>query len=317
MRLGEHPDFRALVSRVASEEKLPEWWIEKDYYLTEILRVANALFPSQAVLKGGTSLSKGFPIIQRISEDIDLFFDPSAFDSPLGKHAIDRHLKQLCEGVRAVPGLSEVADSTDKIGGFARIQTYRYEKLFPAVTSPEPTIILEAGIQSGREPQEHRTISSYVGRSLSKSGRDAIADDVVGFEMPVMHFSRTFVEKLFTIHGKVARFREDGTRLGRSARHYADLFRLQEHEEVRSMLTRTDYETMRRDYDATARKFYPKTYRPPEDLRFRNSPAIFPDQDLEKELAKDYRDDVPGLFLGDAPRFDQILDSFRRLRELI
>lgn len=34
------------------------------------------------VFKGGTSLSKGFNLIRRFSEDIDIALDPSAFDMP-------------------------------------------------------------------------------------------------------------------------------------------------------------------------------------------------------------------------------------------
>ena len=48
--------------------------IEKDYYVTMILRLLSQKLPN-VVFKGGTSLSKGYKAINRFSEDIDITFD--------------------------------------------------------------------------------------------------------------------------------------------------------------------------------------------------------------------------------------------------
>ena len=68
--------------------------IEKDYYVNEVLRVISATAGDRVIFKGGTSLSKRWGLIQRFSEDIDIFLDPLAFQPPLGKNGIDRELKQ-------------------------------------------------------------------------------------------------------------------------------------------------------------------------------------------------------------------------------
>ena len=53
--------------------------IEKDWWVTLSLK---ALFSSEyaqyCIFKGGTSLSKGWKLIQRFSEDIDIALDPEA-----------------------------------------------------------------------------------------------------------------------------------------------------------------------------------------------------------------------------------------------
>lgn len=317
MRLHEHPDFRALVARVAAEQKLPEWWIEKDYYLTEILRTCASSYPEQSVLKGGTSLSKGWALIDRISEDIDVFFDPHSTVPSLGKNAVDHAFKVIAEASAQIPGLALINGSTVKRGGSSRTDTFRYEKLFPDLASPAPTIILESGIQSGRRPEEKRRISSYVGRSLEAGGQAELAEDVRGFDMHTMHYTRTFVEKLFTIHGKVQRFLNDGTTIGRDARHYVDLDLLAQRDDVRAMLSGAGYADMRNDYDAISREFYPKTYRPPDDLRFHDSPALFPDDALRRELSRSYEVDVPPLFLGQPPEFGDVLRRLTEIRELL
>jgi len=63
------------VTRVAEASNIPASHIEKDYWVTEVLRGAAAASRNSAcsvVFKGGTSLSKAHHLIQRFSEDIDL-----------------------------------------------------------------------------------------------------------------------------------------------------------------------------------------------------------------------------------------------------
>jgi len=46
--------------------------VEKDYWVTQILRVLADSYVDDFVFKRGTSLSKGFGLIERFSEDIDI-----------------------------------------------------------------------------------------------------------------------------------------------------------------------------------------------------------------------------------------------------
>src|SRR5215831_10124494 len=111
VKLFEHPDFGQAVIRAAEHFRprgLREAIIEKDYYVTEALRIIEREAGGKVIFKGGTSLSKGWNLIQRFSEDIDIFLDPTAFTAPLGKKAIDRELKKLRQAVEKHPGLKHV-----------------------------------------------------------------------------------------------------------------------------------------------------------------------------------------------------------------
>ena len=67
-------DFRSIIEQVVNETGKAGAVIEKDYYVTLILRLlADQL--DNVVFKGGTSLSKGFHAINRFSEDIDITFN--------------------------------------------------------------------------------------------------------------------------------------------------------------------------------------------------------------------------------------------------
>ncbi|HNX60982.1 MAG TPA: nucleotidyl transferase AbiEii/AbiGii toxin family protein, partial [Spirochaetota bacterium] len=63
--------------------KIPEFFIEKDYWVTFLLRnLSLSPYVNQVVFKGGTSLSKAFGCIERFSEDIDLALaEPSLGDA--------------------------------------------------------------------------------------------------------------------------------------------------------------------------------------------------------------------------------------------
>lgn len=122
MKLFEHPDFEQLVLR-ADEYFRPRGLrtaiIEKDYYVTETLRMI-AASKERVIFKGGTSLSKGWNLIDRFSEDVDIFLDPQAFNPELSKRGIDRELKALRDTVTKHPALTFMREESQTIGGFGR-----------------------------------------------------------------------------------------------------------------------------------------------------------------------------------------------------
>ena len=78
MKLFQHVDFDQAIIRAAEHFKpqgLRPAMIEKDYYVTEVLRAIGAA-TDKVIFKGGTSLLKGWNLIARFSEDIDIFLDP-------------------------------------------------------------------------------------------------------------------------------------------------------------------------------------------------------------------------------------------------
>ncbi len=66
-------NFEDAVRITAQQTNIKEEFIEKDYWITLVLSyLAKSEFASQVVFKGGTSLSKGFGLIERFSEDVDI-----------------------------------------------------------------------------------------------------------------------------------------------------------------------------------------------------------------------------------------------------
>ncbi len=75
--LHQHSEFKELISIVADQLKIDPYLAEKDYWIMHCLfGLQQAGYDFQ--LKGGTSLSKGYKIIHRFSEDIDIHITPPA-----------------------------------------------------------------------------------------------------------------------------------------------------------------------------------------------------------------------------------------------
>lgn len=65
--------FAEVITETNKQTGITRSIIEKDYYVTMILKLLAAKNP-EIVFKGGTSLSKCFHLINRFSEDIDITF---------------------------------------------------------------------------------------------------------------------------------------------------------------------------------------------------------------------------------------------------
>jgi hypothetical protein len=88
-------DFDALCRAIAGEKVIPEQLVEKDYWIMHCLWGLQQL-GLKFHMKGGTSLSKGWGLLERFSEDIDiLIFPPDGEDLPTGKnHSKPKHIEE-------------------------------------------------------------------------------------------------------------------------------------------------------------------------------------------------------------------------------
>jgi hypothetical protein len=320
VKLFEHPDFEQAIIRAAEHFRargLREAIIEKDYYVTEALRIIETVAGANVVFKGGTSLSKGWDLIQRFSEDIDIFLDPTGFDPPLGKKAIDRELKKLRKAIEKHPALKFIDKESQTIGGFGRNDRFEYLQRFAGTGEIRNRVFVEAGTASGKEPTERVRLQSYVGQFLEQTGASLGAEDEGPFEMRLLHFRRTFVEKMFAIHAKVEAFKKDGKEIGGYARHYYDLFCLAERPEVLAMLSSAEYAAIKSDYDRVSREHFEKSYVPPPDMSFAKSDALFPAADLRTAIAAVFAEQCRVLCFGPFPTWDEVQARLEGIRDLL
>lgn len=320
MKLFEHPDFDQAILQTADHFKnqgLRPAIIEKDYYVTEVLRIIANTAGDKVIFKGGTSLSKGWNLIQRFSEDIDIFLDPLAFEPVLTKRGIDRELKNLRDAVTAHPALQFVPEESQTIGGFGRNDRFSYEQLHRGPGEVANRVLLEAGAASGREPAKSIELRSYIGQFLQEKGVTLGAEDETPFPMRLLHFRRTFVEKMFAIHSKVEILKRDGRPIGTYARHYYDLFQLSSQVEVLDMLRSSEYAEIKQDYDDISRESFPNSYFYPDEMSFVNSDALFPTGALSTIIGTEYEAQCQTLCFGPYPSWTTVQSRFAELRGVL
>ncbi len=73
--LHDHHELINLIKILSEETGIDPGLIEKDYWIMHVLHQLG-VNGYKFELKGGTSLSKGFNIIERFSEDIDIHIHP-------------------------------------------------------------------------------------------------------------------------------------------------------------------------------------------------------------------------------------------------
>jgi len=320
MRLHEHPEFQQAVLAAAEhfqDRGLRPAFIEKDYYVTEALRVIADTAGDKVIFKGGTSLSKGWNLIQRFSEDIDLFLDPEAFNPPLGTNAIDRQLKKLRDAITLGAPLIFEKGRSRTFGGFGRSDYFSYETHFWTTGEVAPGVLLEAGIGSGREPTASMMLNSFAGQFLIETGRTLKTENERPFSMRLLHYRRTFVEKMFAIHKTVELYKRNGAQVGGHARHYYDLYQLAAEDEVQRMLRSDEYGKIKNDYDRISRQHFPTHYSHPPDMRFAGSDALFPTGRLLDDLGAEYDMHCLLLCFGPFPKWREVLDRFETMRDIL
>ena len=73
-------DRLAICQNVESETGIPDFAVEKDWWVVQTLKIIFEMeIAEHLVFKGGTSLSKAWKLIERFSEDIDLAVDRRFF----------------------------------------------------------------------------------------------------------------------------------------------------------------------------------------------------------------------------------------------
>jgi hypothetical protein len=305
--------FRDIINTTALDNNINNPGIvEKDYFVTEALRLIHRDFASVVIFKGGTSLSKGWNLINRFSEDIDLYVEPSGSED----ETLER-FQQIADCVGSFPGFVGRSGRSDR-SSTSWTEEFSYVSRMPALGGIRPVVLLEAGIQSADQPTETRNLSSFISQSLLRRGAHVGTLDHSDFPMRLLHFRRTFVEKLFTLHSRVERSIKQNRDLGRDARHYYDLAMLINQPETQTMLASQEYADICKEYRSLTAKFYPSQVKYlPDGMNLQKSSAFFPDDVLLGKLISAYVREAETLCYGPYPAFDDVLNAFAGIREFL
>ncbi len=318
---------RQIYTQTGAQLNLAEVAVEKDFWVCWTLQKLFTLpeWGEHLTFKGGTSLSKGWKLIERFSEDIDIVINRGALgfegdnapeQAPSRKQRQKRldDLKAACQQcvhdqIQPLLVKSIAADLTS-IEGWSvepdpddpdkQTLLFMYPTAYPeSATYLRRAVKIEMGARSDTEPSETIGITPYIGEAFP----DLLS--VAGFPVRAVMPKRTFWEKAMLLHEEGYRPQEGRRRREYMARHYYDLYRLimagvadeaaadlelfqriAAHREVFFRYTWFDYATLS-----------------PGQLR------LVPTEEQLADWQSDYRNMQQEMFFGEVPTFEQILTA--------
>ncbi len=220
MLIRDDPDlFATAAERSAERFGLDVFDIEKDYWLTEMLRAVSSAHRGQFLLKGGTSLSKGYGLIHRFSEDVDLLLVPQAADSD--GSAVEDLLSAVEVTLAAVTGTEP--HRADAEEGVATVTLVSYESVLGTPSGKEPLVRVDHGVPGGVLPSETRRLSAMIGDAFAADR--ANYEDLADVSVDVLQPARTLVEKLCIVSNLGERIAGGNQNVrSREVRHLYDIY---------------------------------------------------------------------------------------------
>lgn len=237
------------VTRIADATGIPSAHIEKDYWVTEVLRGAAATSREtrcSVVFKGGTSLSKAHHLIQRFSEDVDLI----AVLPAGGVKAKDSALKAFVAGAASVTGLTPETDEGTTTKGVKRTSVFAYPTVHGSGVL-RPGVLMELGTRGGALPQRRLAIQSLITEHAESIGLPVDFEEAEPVSILVLEPVRTLVDKLVLLHH--AATDGDDARRASTARHYYDVDRLLRNDDVLAQLSDPPIDVLAREVCAHSR----------------------------------------------------------------
>lgn len=317
------PEQRVYIEEAAAVLGTGPAIVEKDFWVCWTLRELFRLpdWGEHLMFKGGTSLSKGWRLIQRFSEDIDIVIGRQRLGFP-GDHSLGnkqlRRLRDVCAEVvqrDIAAGLGRVLQSSEGTGGVdlrpdpadrdGQTLLLSYQGLFTSRESYlRPIVKIELGARSDTWPSEKIAIRTMLSEALPQVSEDSAV------MVPALSPVRTFWEKAMLLHEE--NFRPaDKKRQGRLARHYYDLWCL-----LRSGIGEKAAQDQAL-FDSVAdhrRIFFRQTWVNYDTLR-RGSLVILPRPETMRDWEADYEAMGSYLFPGEAPSWSSIIDAICDFQE--
>lgn len=208
--------FSQAINLVTNKNGIRPEIVEKDYYVTMILKLLSERLPF-IVFKGGTSLSKCHKAINRFSEDIDITIDTTISQGQKKK------VKEAIEEASSILGLT--IQNIEKTR--SRRDYNRYEIAYNPIDELDdiavlPAVILETSYTAISFPVSELPVHNYIGDMMAEEAPDYIERySLSPFTMKVQDISRTLADKVFAICDYYLQNKTE-----KHSRHLYDIYKL-------------------------------------------------------------------------------------------
>lgn len=336
----------ASVQTTAASRNIDERAVEKDWWVTAVLK---AMYNTECApwlnFKGGTSLSKGWSLIDRFSEDADLSIGREFFlkvrNLSCAKAENNNQRKNLRKSSRDYIHnyLSEyLREELEKlhISGFTvRNHTHEetpegpkpidhdwdptvifvdYDSIFPSYEGDiqpyegdiQPRVKIEISCQSMDEPFEIKEISTMLHDQFNELDQELTGD------IRTVSPTRTFLEKIFLLAEEL---QKDHPRFRRMSRHLYDIEKIMDTPYGKAALADTELYKAIVSHRATV---YHLGYVGDYSIDYPENISFIPTGEVLENFRKDYEENmVNGYIYGKAISFDELIARMKELQNRI
>lgn len=319
---------REIFNQTAIAMGIPAQAVEKDWWVCLTLKaIFNSEHATYLSFKGGTSLSKGWRLIQRFSEDIDLAIDKTkwGYDETISNTQIGKlreksrvfvrtELKDTIEKQFTELGITiEELDIkvTEKVNNDGKIiqdhdpteLIIAFQSLFDAHEYLQAQVKIEVSARSMKDPVEVCLIRSFVDENYTDQD----------FAMPAFKVTcvlpiRTFLEKAILLH-EGFEMGIEGDRAEKKSRHFYDLVQLMDTEQCKNAAT--DEELFKKII--VHREKYTKEKGVDYTKLSRATLSILPPKDKREFWRQDYVNMIGSMIQGETLSFEELLKQLEIL----
>ena len=313
-----HEDNKAFVELVAVAAKtigLPEIYVEKDYWLTRALKhLSDSAYVDQVVLKGGTSLSKAYRLIKRLSEDIDL----AVFSNDMGDSARKKLLKNVESAV--TENLVYLAgDERESKGSKFRKTVYRYPRSIDGADFGQVSakLLIEINAFTHPEPCEKRELKTFIAEVLADKGQSDLINrfGLQNFSINALSVKRTLVEKILGVI-KDSYHDDPAVKLANRIRHLYDICLILRAEEYQAFIRSDGFSPLCiqciKDESTGAFEYSDCLAKPLAD-----APLFSEFESWRPSLESTYKGIFSDLVYGDLPDMDEIVSALTLLKDCL
>lgn len=287
---------------------IPLKFVEKDYWITLVLsRLAKCKYVNESVFKGGTSLSKGYNLIERFSEDVDI-----AIINDNGKTS--NEIKTIIRTIEKeiTPDLTEL-----QMGGVTSKGSRFRKSVFEYVTTEKDNannkLIVEINSFANLFPYKRLTIQSMVFDFLMQTNNEKYIEqyNLQSFEVNVLSKEQTLLEKRVSLIR--FSFKENTAEsISEKIRHFYDLYYLMKNPECAEFVASDSF---KKQFD-TILEHDREMFEEPKDWQSKSiseSPLVTNFSTLWKQIKEKYQTELSALAYRPIPDEKDVAKCFSEL----
>jgi hypothetical protein len=289
--------FAALIEEMSEAQDVEQAIIEKDYYVTMILKRLLEKEPL-IIFKGGTCLSKCYKIIDRFSEDLDINLEDINSQTQNRKKQMSVYIKET------IDEFGFTLTNPERIASGRSHNNYRitYPSLFLKGINPSEMQV-ETMFLVDTFPTQRMEVSSFLYDYLVENGYDNVIEQYAmqPFEITAQSLERTFVDKVFALGTHYL-----SNRINRQSRHLYDLHKILPHiqmdEDLRNLFGEVRVAWNNRKGN--------KEWEAAEDVE--DLPKLLKEI-ISKEVYKSDYENVTEKLLFDDVSYEEVIGSFKKI----